>query len=121
MHSYARMCHHPCLCVQTLAVKASLNVRILDVSPPYWTIFKEIWVHALSVFMVFTVTLSLFPAVISIIESTVPNSKASHWTGMCAAFSLGVFQRARCTLANTTEAKCALWKAVEVAILQSSA
>ena len=63
-----------------LAVKASLNVKVLDVSPPYWMIFRQIWVHAISVFMVFGVTLSLFPAVIGIIESTVHNPKASHWT-----------------------------------------
>ena len=63
------------------AVSASLNVKVLDVSPPYWMIFRQIWVHAVSVFMVFGVSLSLFPAVVGIIESTVPNPKASHWTG----------------------------------------
>lgn len=63
------------------AVKASLDVQVLDVSPPFWSIFKQIWVHAVSVFLVLGVTLSLFPSVISIIESTVPNPKASHWTG----------------------------------------
>ena len=64
-----------------LAVKASVNVKVLDVSPPYWRIFKQIWVHALSVFIVFAVTLSLFPAVISIIESNVPKSEQTNWTG----------------------------------------
>ena len=63
------------------AVKASLDVNALDVSPPFWWIFKQIWVYAVSVFLVLGVTLSLFPSVISIIESTVPNPKASNWTG----------------------------------------
>ena len=65
----------------TIAVKASLNVKLLDVSPPYWLIFRQIWVHAVSVFLVFGVSLSVFPAVVGIIESTVPNPKASDWTG----------------------------------------
>ena len=71
------------LSLSLTAVKASVDAHVLDVSPPFWSIFKQIWVYAVSVFMVLGVTLSLFPSVISIIESTVPNPKASHWTGQC--------------------------------------
>lgn len=31
--------------------------------PPYWTIFKQCWVQLMSVFLVFVVTLSCFPAI----------------------------------------------------------
>ncbi|CAG2174700.1 unnamed protein product [Oppiella nova] len=31
--------------------------------PPYWAVFKQIWVQCFNVFMVFFVTLSIFPAV----------------------------------------------------------
>ena len=76
------LCIYVCVTLSlSIAVKASLNVKLLDVSPPYWLIFRQIWVHAVSVFLVFGVSLSVFPAVVGIIESTVPNPKASDWTG----------------------------------------
>lgn len=41
--------------------------------PPYWEIFKQCWLHDLSVFLVFFVTLSVFPAVQANIRASDPN------------------------------------------------
>ena len=45
--------------------------------------FQIVW-YAVSVFLVFTVTLSVFPAVISQVVSASPHH--SGWTGMCPVY-----------------------------------
>ena len=41
--------------------------------PPYWTVFKQIWMQCFNVFMVFFVTLAIFPAVHAGIRPIDPN------------------------------------------------
>lgn len=59
---------------QEAAVRASVNasvegkVIVTGTSIPFIRIFRAIWVYAISVFLVFTVTLSLFPAIQSVIR-----------------------------------------------------
>lgn len=60
--------------------KHSSNAKIQDNSPPFLKILLEVIVYAVSVFLVFGVTLSLFPAVLSNIKSSVLNPSASPWT-----------------------------------------
>jgi len=45
-------------------------------SPSYWTVFKQIWFLALSVFFVFVITLSLFPSIVASIQSV--NTSSSN-------------------------------------------
>ena len=66
--------HIPCLWRTTDMFAVSVQYRIHSWPP-------QIWVYATSVFLVFTVTISLFPAVLSSIKSTSPDAEASPWTG----------------------------------------
>jgi equilibrative nucleoside transporter 1/2/3 len=65
---------------QESIIRSTVNVKAIP-NIPFCAIFLSISVYAFSVFMVFTVTISLFPAVISSIKSTVKYPSASIWTG----------------------------------------
>lgn len=52
-------------------------------------ILKKIWMLALSVFLVFFVTLSLFPSIVSIIEQVGPKKNPLFITGAFLVFALG--------------------------------
>lgn len=67
---------------QEAALRASINARAVDTSPPFLKIFSEIWLYAVSVLLVFTVTLTLFPAVLANIKSVSANPDSSNWTSV---------------------------------------
>ncbi|XP_065829682.1 equilibrative nucleoside transporter 3-like isoform X2 [Oscarella lobularis] len=50
------------------------------IRPNFWFIFKRIWKPALNVFIIFFVTLSIFPAITSNIKSVAAHPDASPWT-----------------------------------------
>jgi equilibrative nucleoside transporter 1/2/3 len=47
-----------------------------------WRMLHKVVWYAVSVYLVFTVTISLFPAVISQVVSSAPNPSHSSWTGV---------------------------------------
>ncbi|CAI8048454.1 Equilibrative nucleoside transporter 1 [Geodia barretti] len=66
---------------QQKVVDASLQTRVI-VRPSYLAIMRKVVWYAVSVYLVFTVTISLFPAVISQVVSSAPNPSHSSWTGV---------------------------------------
>jgi hypothetical protein len=64
-----------------------------------WRMLHKVVWYAVSVYLVFTVTISLFPAVISQVVSSAPNPSHSSWTGelpllhpsICLPHSAGVY------------------------------
>ncbi|XP_019850795.1 PREDICTED: equilibrative nucleoside transporter 1-like [Amphimedon queenslandica] len=61
-------------------IKSTVNVKIAA-RLPFCSILKTISIYALSVCLVFSLTISLFPAVCSSIKSSVKDPDHSIWTG----------------------------------------
>jgi equilibrative nucleoside transporter 1/2/3 len=64
---------------QQKAEEASLHTKVI-VHPSYLGILRKVLWYAVSVYLVFTVTISLFPAIISQVVSSAPDPGSSGWT-----------------------------------------
>lgn len=78
---------------QQLANRAARTSSTRSKAPPYWLVFKQVWVQCLNVFLIFFVTLAAFPAVASDVKGLDPNFflNEKYFTAVACFFGFNFF------------------------------
>lgn len=78
---------------QRLANMAARSASTRSKAPPYWLVFKQVWVQCLNVFLIFFVTLAAFPAVASDVKVLDPNFflNEKYFTAVACFFGFNFF------------------------------
>jgi equilibrative nucleoside transporter 1/2/3 len=74
------------------------NIQAEPQTVSVWQVFKKIWLMAFGVFMVFTVTLAIFPGLVVTIPTMFPTSKWAEWFPVILVFFFQLFDTVGRTL-----------------------